>query len=136
MLTLVVDMRIGNQFTEETNEPLVGELVHWVQLEEVIRDKEKLCSSLRDWLVHFRSLHEQLHRIVDLQQGLSGLLCYCSTFHELLDQKFFFYEHIERLWFLKLFQDVILNCLESFDPNQGLSSKNSLFGILLSFELR
>jgi len=74
LLGRVVDDGLSDEFAEETYEPFVRELVHVVQLNQVVSYKEELGCTLADGLVELASLHEYLHRVVDLCQGLSGLL--------------------------------------------------------------
>ena len=97
LLGVINDDCIFDKRCKESYEPFVSELVHVIELDEIVGDEEELSGSLRHRLVELTGLHEELHRIVDLHQCLTCLLGDSSTFHQLVNQELTLDEKILRL---------------------------------------
>ena len=76
---------ISQTTLKSIKEPLVGELVHMVQLVDLVRQEVELGTSLRDWLVQSSRLNHFFHGFGDFIQGLSDPLSSGSTRIQLLD---------------------------------------------------
>ena len=78
----------------------MGELVHVVELDDIVGYKEEFCGALTHRLVHLASRHQQLHGRVDFYECLACLLRHLPTLHELLDEELSLDKQLLRLVFL------------------------------------